>query len=432
MVKVSSWGRLSHEEHNVRDLCSPFQYDSAFKGLSGSALAFGMGKSYGDVCLNPGGTLWETKSLDRFISFDQISGRLTCESGVLLCDIQELLVPRGWMLPVTPGTQLITVGGAIANDVHGKNHHVYGTFGDHIQKLVLARSDGEIIECGPSFRREWFSATLGGIGLTGLILSAEIQLRPVVGPWLDTETLPYANLDEFFELADQSEDGWEHTVSWIDCVSGGGRGIFMRGNHSASVNGPMPSKRKKSIPFELPISMVNKASLRGFNELYYALGKLRAGKERVHYEPFFYPLDNILSWNRMYGPKGFFQYQCLIPREYGKVAIDHMLQAIAKSGTGSFLAVLKTFGNREPLGMLSFAKSGVTLALDFPNKGSLTKSLFDKLDGIVKESNGRIYLAKDARMPRGLFETSYSQVSNFIKYRDPAISSAMSRRLMDF
>jgi len=396
-------------------------------------LAFGNGRSYGDVCLNPDGVLWKTTGLDRFIAFDDETGVLDCEAGVLLRDIQQLLVPRGWMLPVTPGTQLITVGGAIANDIHGKNHHVMGSFGDHVQSLRLMRTDGEVIECGPNEKADWFAATVGGMGLTGVIAQAQIQLRRVAGPWLEVENVQYANLDAFFELADVSEAAWEHTVSWIDCIShGGGRGIFMRGNHVDAQEGPLPKKEKKTVPFVLPVSLVNHLTLRPFNFAYYHFQVIKQRKSLVHYEPFFYPLDNLLEWNRIYGPRGFYQYQSVVPRGVGKDAVGAMLKEIARSGDGSFLAVLKTFGNRQPFGMMSFPQPGVTLALDFPNHGERTHALFARLDAIVREARGRIYPAKDARMPRYLFESGYPRLNEFLHYRDAGISSAMSRRLMGY
>ena len=431
MKAVSSWGRLSAEPHHVfsaRDLPALQQ---ALRHSSNPGLAHGMGRSYGDACLNPGGTLWLTSGLDHFIAFNEDNGRLVCEAGVLLRDIQRLAVPRGWMLPVTPGTQLVTVGGAIANDVHGKNHHVLGSFGDHVLRLTLLRTNGETIECGPHERSDWFAATVGGVGLTGIITQAELQLRRTPGPWLDTETLAYANLDEFFQLADASEAHWEHTVSWIDCISGGGgRGVFMRGNPVATAPRPLPTARQRTMPLVPPVSLVNRLSLRPFNVAYYHLKKWRAGRAIAHYEAFFYPLDNLLEWNRMYGPRGFFQYQSVVPRAVGRDAIQAMLREIARSGDGSFLAVLKTFGNRQPVGMLSFAQPGVTLALDFPNHGARTQRLFERLDAIVREAQGRIYLAKDARMPRELFEASYPRLPEFLPYRDPGISSGLSRRLM--
>ena len=431
MKAVSSWGRLSAEPHHVfsaRDLPALQQ---ALRHSSNPGLAHGMGRSYGDACLNPGGTLWLTGGLDHFIAFNEDNGRLVCEAGVLLRDIQRLAVPRGWMLPVTPGTQLVTVGGAIANDVHGKNHHVLGSFGDHVLRLTLLRTNGETIECGPHERSDWFAATVGGVGLTGIITQAELQLRRTPGPWLDTETLAYANLDEFFQLADASEAHWEHTVSWIDCISGGGgRGVFMRGNPIVTAPRPLPTAQQRTMPLVSPVSLVNRLSLRPFNMAYYHLKKWRAGRAITHYEAFFYPLDNLLEWNRMYGPRGFFQYQSVVPRAVGRDAIQAMLREIARSGDGSFLAVLKTFGNRQPVGMLSFAQPGVTLALDFPNHGARTHRLVERLDAIVREAQGRIYLAKDARMPRELFEAGYPRLPEFLPYRDPGISSGLSRRLM--
>jgi FAD/FMN-containing dehydrogenase len=392
-----------------------------------------MGRSYGDVCLNPEGTLWITTGLDHFIAFDDTTGCLVCEAGVLLRDIQRLMIPRGWILPVTPGTQLVTVGGAIANDVHGKNHHVLGSFGDHIQGLTLIRTNGEIIHCGPNERPDWFAATIGGLGLTGVITQAEIRLRRVAGPWLNTEMIPYVDLDEFFRLADDSEAEWEHTVSWVDCIpDSGGRGLFMRGNPAGVEQRPQTKRRKLTVPIVPPVSLANRLTLRSFNRAYYHLKKWQArrGKAITHYEPFFYPLDNLLEWNRMYGPKGFFQYQSVVPRKTGQDAIQSMLKEIARFGDGSFLAVLKTFGNRQPVGMLSFPQPGVTLALDFPNRGERTHKLFERLDTIVREAEGRIYPAKDARMPKGLFEAGYPRLPEFMKYRDPGIRSGLSRRLM--
>jgi FAD/FMN-containing dehydrogenase len=430
MRQVSSWGRLSARPHEVVGL-SDCSRVSDVLATHRPGIAYGMGRSYGDVCLNPEGVLWNTTVLDRFVHFDESTGRLVCETGVLLRDIQRLVIPRGWILPVTPGTQLVTVGGAIANDVHGKSHHILGSFGNHVQWLRLVRTDGEVIECGPKLRPEWFAATVGGLGLTGVILEAEIQLRRVVGPWLDTETVPYANLDEFFRLTDDSEAEWEHTVSWIDCITGGGgRGLFMRGNPTDAGNRPEPEGRKLTMPLVPPVSLVNRLSLRPFNMVYFNLKKWQAGRAITHYEPFFYPLDNLLEWNRMYGSKGFFQYQSVVPREVGQDAVQAMLGEIARSGDGSFLAVLKTFGNHQPVGMMSFPQPGVTLALDFPNMGTRTLKLFDRLDAIVREAGGRIYLAKDARMPRDLFEAGYPRLNEFLKYRDAGISSELSRRLM--
>ncbi len=431
MRAVTSWGRLSADPHHVVSLNAPSRVMSVVGHEGNKGVAHGMGRSYGDVCLNSQGTLWVTTGLNHFIAFNDVTGRLVCEAGVLLRDIQRALVPRGWILPVTPGTQLVTVGGAIANDVHGKNHHALGTFGDHVQSLTLIRTDGQVILCGPHEQADWFSATVGGLGLTGVITQAEIQLRRVSGPWLETETVPYANLHEFFQLADDSEADWEHTVSWIDCTTGsGGRGSFMRGNPTDVGERPAPQGRKLTMPIVPPVSLVSRVSLRPFNTAYYHLKKWQAGRAIMHYESFFYPLDNLLEWNRMYGPKGFFQYQSVVPHETGQDAVQAMLKEIARSRDGSFLAVLKTFGNRKPMGMLSFPQPGVTLALDFPNHGVRTHKLFEKLDAIVREAKGRLYPAKDARMPRDLFEAGFPRSVEFMKYRDPGIASGLSRRLM--
>ena len=433
MRPISSWGRLSAVPHRLVPCLSMYQAEDALKAQK-PGLAFGNGRSYGDACLNPDGFLWVTRGLDYLKDFDRTTGRLICEAGVLLKDIQTLVEPEGWMLPVTPGTQLITIGGAIANDVHGKNHHMYGSFSDHLVRIRVMRTNGEVIECGPDLNREWFVATVGGIGLTGLIVQAEIQLKRVPGPWLTTETIPYSNIAEFFKYSDDSETHWEHTVSWIDCLAGnGGRGLFMRANPSHLSVGAKPRSQNSRIPFVPPISMVNKFTLRPFNEAYYRLNKSKSGRQStVHYQPFFYPLDHVQDWNKMYGPRGFYQYQSVVPRDVGEAAVAEMLRVIGRSGQGSFLAVLKTFGNREPLGMLSFAQHGVTLALDFPNNGTQTIKLFEQLDQIVSAAKGRIYLAKDARMPRALFESGYPRFQEFLPYRDPGISSAMSRRLFGF
>lgn len=430
MVSMGSWGRLGAWPHEVRPLAhGPSRLPAAAEG--GAGLAYGMGRSYGDVCLNPGGTLWTTAALDRFIAFDPRTGALTCEAGVLLRDIQQVFVPQGWMLPVTPGTQVVTVGGAIANDVHGKNHHARGSFGDHVLRLTLLRTDGSTIECGPDLRPDWFAATVGGLGLTGVVTQATLRLMPVAGPWLETESLPYESLDAFFALADGSEAGWEYTVSWVDCMAGERvRGIFLRANLSPATDPAPPPARAKTVPFAPPLSLVNRFSVRPFNAAYYRHHRRQAGRRRMHYAPFFYPLDHVLEWNRIYGSAGFYQYQCVLPRDTGRAGTQQLLREIAAAGEGSFLAVLKTFGDRAAPGLLSFARPGVTLALDFPNHGAATLRLFDRLDAVLRECGGRLYPAKDARMPRDLFETGYPRLSEFLPFRDPGIRSAFAQRVM--
>jgi len=430
MVAISSWGRLSKDHHHTQALSHQHPIQAQLKNTR-AGLAYGMGRSYGDVCLNPDGVLWKTTSLDRLIHFNENTGRLVCEAGVLLRDIQRLFVPRGWTLPVTPGTLWVTVGGAIANDVHGKNHHIAGSFGNHVQRITLMRTDGSSIECGPTRLPEWFSATVGGIGLTGVITEADIQLQKTPGPYLQTETIAFTQLREFFELAHHSEALWEHTVSWIDCRSKqNGRGIFMRANPSNVPNRAVLRQKNRTIPPLFPISVMNRLTLAPCNALYYHLKKRQEGHRLMHCESFLYPLDHVSHWNRMYGPRGFFQYQSVVPLAAGHDAIEDMLNQIKRAGVGSCLAVLKTFGAQASQGMLSFPQPGVTLALDFPNNGKKTHNLFQRLDTIVTEAHGRIYLAKDARMPKALFESGYPRLSEFLHYRDAGISSALSRRLM--
>lgn len=429
MQNVTSWGRLDDAPHRLVSLNRDHLQGTLSEHLPG--VAHGMGRSYGDVCLNPHGTLWNTTSLDRLIDFDEATGRLRCEAGVLLKTIQRTFIKQGYILPVTPGTQMVTVGGAIANDVHGKNHHVQGSFGNHVHHIKLLRTDGTLIECAPNHLPEWFNATVGGMGLTGVIVEVEIELMRVPGPWLVTETIPYQNLDEFFKLADESEAHWEYTVSWIDCLSKGRqRGLFMRANSVDVTEGPSPKTRTLKLPFTPPIPLVNKLSLRPFNSLYFYLNQRKRAQTVVHYESFFYPLDNVLEWNRMYGRKGFFQYQCVLSRENGNDALHALLDEISRQKEGSFLAVLKTFGHKESRGLMSFAKPGVTLALDFANKGARTLDLFKRLDEIVHHAGGRLYCAKNAYMSHALFEAGYPHLQEFLTFCDPGISSGLSRRLM--
>jgi FAD/FMN-containing dehydrogenase len=427
---VQSWGRLSRERHRVVVLHDRHRVAEALRASRLPGIAYGNGRSYGDVCLNPGGTLWMTRGLDKFIAFDVEAGIIECEAGVLLKEIIDVALPRGWFPPVVPGTQFVTVGGAIANDVHGKAHHVAGSFGDHVLAFELVRTDGTVLHCSREENPGWFRATVGGLGLTGIITRARLRLRRVQGPWLDAETIPFDSLQRFFELSAESTRQFEYTVAWIDCVSGGaGRGVFFRGNHAVRRDHP-PARRARTLALTPPVSLVNGLSLRLFNRFYYAMQRARRGRAEQHYLPFFFPLDNLLQWNRMYGPRGFYQYQSVVPPAAAPEATRQMLREISASGLGSFLAVLKTFGDRPAPGMLSFPMPGTTLALDFPNGGERTLKLFDRLNAIVLEAGGRLYPAKDACMPRELLESGYPRLQEFLRYRDPGLSSALSRRLL--
>jgi FAD/FMN-containing dehydrogenase len=403
-----------------------------------TVLPYGNGRSYGDSCLNTGGVLIDCGGLDRFIAFDGDSGVLRCEAGVLLADILDGAVPRGWFLPVSPGTRFATVGGAIANDVHGKNHHRAGTFGNHVRRFELLRSDGERLLCSADENREHFRATIGGLGLTGLVTWAEIQLKPVANPYIDQESIRFHDLAEFFRLTKESDGEFEYTVAWIDCLAKGpslGRGLFVRGNHAAAMAGdgagaaPKVPRESFSVPFAPPLSLVNGLSLRAFNALYFRKQRGDRVSSQVHYRPFFYPLDAIADWNRLYGPKGFYQYQCVLPLARGEAGMGEILQKIAAAGMGSFLAVLKVFGDHPSPGLMSFPRSGVTFTLDFPNPGGKVRTLLDRLDAITGKHGGAVYPAKDARMSPELFRQGYPALDEFTQYVDPAFSSSFWRRI---
>lgn len=350
-----------------------------------SALPRGNGRSYGDSCLNDNGLLIDATGLDRFIAFDPVTGVLECEAGVLLSDILDLVEPQDWFLPVTPGTRFVTVAGAIANDVHGKNHHQRGCFSHHVESFELCRSDGERLECSETENADWFYATIGGLGLTGLISRAKIRLMRVESPGVLCESIKMQNLDDFFRLNEDSTKQFEYTVAWVDCLAGGakrGRGLFSRGNHANKSSGLSGTKEKPAlaVPFTLPFSAINPFSLRAFNTLYYHRQRQQAKTSVQSRNAFFYPLDGIGHWNRLYGRKGFLQYQCVIPNDNAAAVIDELLARIARSQAGSFLVVLKAFGDIRSRGMLSFARPGVTLAMDFPFHGERTLHLLTNLD----------------------------------------------------
>jgi FAD/FMN-containing dehydrogenase len=447
-----AWGRAHRFTHAVARprfadeaaslLAAP---DGPAPVLPASVLPYGMGRSYGDSCLNRDGGLIDARGLDRFVAFDRQTGLLEVEGGVTLADILRVLdgarpgEPR-WFLPVTPGTKFVTVGGAIANDVHGKNHHEAGTFGRHVAGLALLRSDGRVLDCSMTDNPELFAATIGGLGLTGLILRATIRLKPVPGPWLESEDIRYDTLEDFFALSAESLAGWEYSVAWIDCLATGrslGRGIFTRSRHTDAGPAGAPAGAKPhtayeprlSVPLDFPGFALNKLSITAFNALYRR--RIPAGGKRgtLHYDPVFYPLDAIGLWNRMYGARGFYQYQCAVPTAGAAETVRALLETIAAAGQGSFLAVLKTLGDVPSPGLLSFPMPGVTLALDFPNTGAATHALLDRLDAIVAAAGGRLYPAKDGRMPAGLFQGGYPRWREFAAHIDPRFSSSFWRRV---
>jgi FAD/FMN-containing dehydrogenase len=431
---LPSWGRFPRTTADV----VPIHWAADARIPVGKpVLAYGLGRSYGDSCLNDDGVLLTTRGLDRFLALDEERGLLACEAGVSLGEILRLVVPRGFFLPVVPGTKEVTVGGAIANDVHGKNHHRRGTFGTQVESFELLRSTGERLSCSLQENPDLFAATVGGLGLTGLVLRATLRLRRIVASAIDAETLGIRNLAEFFAISRESDEKFEYTVAWIDCLAKGsklGRGILHRGNHAAEP-GPLPPPAmagRISVPVEFPVSPLNRLTLSAFNAVYHGKNRLSAGRHLLEPSPFFFPLDRVSHWNRIYGRDGFFQFQSGVPPDAAPAATRAMLTAIAASGQGSFLAVLKNFGSTSSPGLLSFPRPGATLALDFPNRGEPTRKLFRELYAMVRDAGGRIYPAKDALMPAEQFRTQYAGVLDAFRSRmDPAFSSSLWRRVID-
>ena len=393
-------------------------------------LAVGNRRSYGDVCVNDGGTVVDLSGLNKFISFDGANGILRCEAGVTLWQIAKFAVPHGWFLPVTPGTGFVTIGGAVANDVHGKNHHVSGSFGCFIKGFGLPRSkDGELT-CSETENSNLFAATIGGLGLTGAITWVEIQLKPMHHTLMAVESIAYDSYEEFLSLSSESELSHEYCVSWINCLSNAGRGVFFRANHAdtGSLDASLDN-RARTVPAIVGAGfpLVNQLSLKVFNSLY-----MRAHSDTRSYNEtiakFFYPLDSLLNWNRIYGRKGFYQFQCVVPFDNVSV-LTKVLAKIASDKQGSFLSVLKTMGSISSPSLLSFCRPGVTLALDFPNRGVRTRKLLAELEQITMEADGAIYPAKDATMSVDTFERSFPGLSEFTPYIDPAYTSSFWQRV---
>lgn len=426
---MQSWGRLSAKAHRTAAL--PRGAEALPKADGDALLGIGKLRSYGDSCLNADGRVIDMTGQDRFLSFDPETGHLSAEAGIILGDIQRMALPQGWLLPVTPGTQFVTLGGAVANDVHGKNHHAMGSFGDHVTYVDLLRSDRGLVRCTREVEPELFAATIGGLGLTGVIVEVGLTLRPVKSGWLESETLVFDGLDAFFDLSHASEADWEYSVAWLDCSRAQGvRGVFFRANHCED-DRPLPKRGAKTFPITPPLSLINSASLKAFNQLYYHANKRKSGRARQDIWSFFYPLDALRGWNKIYGPRGFYQYQSLVPPAEARRATQEMLDTIAEARQGSFLMVLKTFGERPSPGILSFPAPGVTFAMDFPNKGPSTHTLFDHLDEIVLKAGGRLYPAKDARMSSEMFRKGYPALARFLPMRDPAMGSDAARRLIE-
>jgi FAD/FMN-containing dehydrogenase len=402
----------------------------------------GLGRSYGDASLNSSGKVILMERLNRMLDFDDKKGILRVEAGVTLAEILEIFVPRGWFLPVTPGTKFATVGGCFACDVHGKNHHHVGSFAQHVKEIEILLADHQTLKCSPEVRRELFWATAGGMGLTGVIQELTIQLISIETAYVKVTHTPAKNLEEMLHILNDPSKDDLYSVAWIDCLSKGdslGRGVVMNGHHalkedlSAGVEPlKLKDKSKGSIPFHFPSWAVSKATVKLFNALYYAT---QAGKKSpfiTDYDSFFYPLDAVESWNKLYGKRGFVQYQFVLPHHTASVGLKAILSLFAESGMPSFLAVLKRFGPQNP-GYLSFPHEGFTLALDLPMSPKVLE-LLNQIDLELLKFGGRVYLAKDARMSPEAFRTMYPKFPEWLQEKkkiDPRWlnQSDLSRRL---
>ncbi len=413
-MSLMSWGMYPKIKNRV------FRFDKVetlkeIVSEDASFIPFGNGRSYGDSALNE--NIIYVRPHDYFISFDEEQGLLHVQAGVLLSEILESFVPRGWFLKVTPGTKLITVGGAIASDVHGKNHHVEGCFSECVQEFNIMLADGEIVTCSKETTPELFKATCGGMGLTGVIVDAKIYLKKINSKFIEQTTIKTKNLKETFEAFEEYSDK-PYSVAWIDCLAKGdqiGKCLLMVGDFKDDGKLDYQNSAKRTIPFNFPSFALNNLSVRVFNWLYYGKVKERVSKQRVDIDTFFYPLDAIGHWNRIYGKNGFTQYQFILPKERSYEGLEAILKTISDSGKGSFLAVLKLYGKAND-NYLSFPIEGYSLALDFNIEKGLFE-LLDKLDEIVVEHEGRIYLTKDVRVSKETFEKGYPQIETFREYR---------------
>ncbi|MES2819183.1 MAG: FAD-binding oxidoreductase [Pseudomonadota bacterium] len=403
-MRLHGWGRYPDVEATLHN---PFTLSAATSllGAEGSLIGRGMGRSYGDSALHD--QVLGTQHLQHLLAFDPQQGTLRCQAGTTLGQLLDVLVPRGWFLPVTPGTRFVSVGGAVASDVHGKNHHLHGCFSEFVDELLLGLADGSLLTCSRSVHPDLFHATCGGMGLTGLILEVSLRLTPIRSAYIAQTTFKAANLEEALQLF-EAQQHRTYSVAWIDCLASGadlGRSLLMVGEHAGGGGLQLPPKRTLSVPLDMPAALLNRASMQAFNSLYYQRVRQAKSRQRVDYQSFFYPLDGIGQWNRLYGKQGFLQYQFVIPKAAGLEGMRAILSRIAASHRGSFLAVLKAFGeqNRNPL---SFPLEGYTLALDFKYDSALFP-LLEELDARVLEQGGRIYLTKDARMSEQTFKRSY-------------------------
>ncbi|MCW8954063.1 MAG: FAD-binding oxidoreductase [Sulfurimonas sp.] len=411
-MSLISWGmypKIKNQKFSLRDVTSLNSYMSNTYEF----IPFGNGRSYGDSAINE--NIVHVKPYNNFLDFNEKNGILTCQAGVLLSEILDSVVKRGWFLKVTPGTKLITVGGAIASDVHGKNHHIEGCFSECVKEFTIMLPDGETTTCKKG--DELFKATCGGMGLTGVILTAKISLKKINSQFIKQTTIKTKNLKETFEAFENNKE-LPYSVAWIDCLAKDeniGKCLLMVGDFADDGDLEYKSKKKLSIPFNFPSFALNTLSVKAFNWLYYAKAPNGISKQKVGIDSFFYPLDAIGNWNRIYGKNGFTQYQFILPKENSYEGLREILTKISNSGKGSFLAVLKLYG-KENDNYLSFPIEGYSLALDFKIEEGLFE-LLDTLDEIVLKYGGRIYLTKDVRVSKETFEQGYPRIEKFREFR---------------
>ena len=416
-----SWGRYPRVAQEARPLA--WADDPLPSGAP--VLAYGMGRSYGDSCLNADGPVLLTRALRRFLSFDANAGVLRAEAGTSLGEVTELALGKGWLPPVLPGTQFVTLGGAVANDIHGKNHHRAGAFGRYVRALGLRRSDGSVHTLHPG--EPLFEATVAGLGLTGLITWVELQLERVPSGWVEAEAVRFRSLEELEALDDVARATHAYTVAWIDGLARGrslGRGVYFRGNLAEGPATPPRRPTPRNVPLEAPEFLLSPFLLRAFNALY---DHLPRGRSRASVWKFFHPLDALGGWNRLYGRRGFFQHQSVVPDLEG---VRALLALTSTRGQGAFLSVLKRFGSLSSPGMLSFPRPGWTLALDVPNRGEETLAYLDEMDAVVRTYGGAIYPAKDARMSGETFRLGTPRLDEFAAFVDPGFGSRFWARVM--
>jgi decaprenylphospho-beta-D-ribofuranose 2-oxidase len=441
---LEGWGRHPRVSTTSLSVTSPLDATCWVRDERlASIIPRGLGRAYGDCAVDDRGAVICTTSWDGMLSWDPQRKILECEAGVSLADIIETFLPQGCFLPTTPGTKFVTVGGAIAADIHGKNHHRVGSFGEFVEDLRLLSASGEVVRCSREENADLFFATLGGMGLTGVILSARFRLVPVGSAFVTVDYRRTGDLSQTLSAFDSDDDRYEHSVAWVDCLATGsslGRGVVMQGNWAAAADVPPPAldnplarrrKRVTTVPFVPPVSPLQRWTVAAFNSCFY--WKHNDCRQTVDLETFFYPLDAVQHWNRLYGPRGFIQYQAFFPAATSRDGLPELLGRIAASGQASFLAVLKKCGHADG-GVLSFLEPGHTLALDLPYNPAATPALCRDLDAILLRYGGRLYLAKDAMTDAETFQRMYPRLPEFQRIKrsvDPQsrFSSMQARRL---